>query len=231
MNEMLRYDSMKAKGVENYIELLKENNLLESVTNRLEKKNGMPPLQLIEQLFKGNDINFCNVLFSDFYFDYDSFFENFVFNIKNALQIGFQGYLKTFTISYIFYHRTTKEFLGEAKFINGDNNLLEKEINHFNKWMSLSDPIFKIHANVNNQIFEFIWRSFDHCSTFLKEMNNFNIENRMKGNWNPLPSDYSDHYIFTTKEEYETMKSKSLIIPEGYESEKTEYPIQYAKNI
>jgi len=228
MNEKNNYDSMKAKGVDNYIQTLKKYDLFEAITYRLKKKNRTPPIELIKYIFDDDDIDFCNSLFSDFYFDYDSFFENFISNIKSALQIGFNKHLEKFEISYIFHNRTTKEYLGETKFSEGKDILTKEENQNFNKWMSSSDPIFKIQANVKKQRFEFLWEGYNHCSSFLNEINKFNNINSIEGNWYPLPSDFSENYIFTSKKEYDLIKSNFLIIPENYESENFEYPVQYA---
>ena len=229
MNELVSYDSLKAKGVDNYIQILKDCGIYGNVANRLKRKTILLPNEFIAQLFNRDDIGFCSYLFSDFYYDLDGFYENFDHNVQTALEAGFNKELKNFQITYVYYHRGTKEFLGEIVSRTEKAGLSPEDFEKSKHWISVSDPIFKIQAKVKNATFEYEWANWEHGSRFLRKMNDFNESNKIGGSWYPLPSEYSEYYIFTTRAEYNLMIDRFLIVPEGYKNDKMEYPVGYAR--
>ena len=223
------YDSLKAKRVDHYIQVLKDFKIYEGVVERLKRKTTLPPDELIAQLFDGNDVGFCSYLFSDFYYDLDGFYESFDYNIQTALEAGFNDQLKSFQIIWVYYDRGTKEYLGEIVSRFEEGGLSPEDFENAKEWSSRSDPIFKIQANVRNEVFEYEWTDWEHGSRFLKSMNDFNESNNIEGRWFPLPSEYSEYYIFTTEAKYDLIRDRFLIVPEGYESDNMEYPVGYAR--
>lgn len=234
MTKNQKYDFFISLGVKNYIQTLENFNLIESITKRLKYRNGIildDIAELIESLYEESHIDLCKTLFSDLEFG-DGFNENLLSNISRIINSSFNEFLDKFEITYIFYKRYSNEHLGELKFNNGIDFPIshKQEIQNFNLWMAISDPIIKICAIIKGKTFEYIY-SMDnyHCSNLLSSINNFNYANNIKEIWHPLPSEYYEYYMLSSKQEYELIKNNNLILPENYESNKFEYPIRYAK--
>ena len=108
MKEVQGYKELIRKGPDNYISILKNNDLYEEVLQRIKRKNKSEPISLIQRIFKKQS-NFSEYLFSDLTYSLDYFYEGFELNLKHVIELSFQGLKFGYQITTEFHDRQTKE--------------------------------------------------------------------------------------------------------------------------
>ncbi|MEZ5056910.1 MAG: hypothetical protein R2879_07695 [Saprospiraceae bacterium] len=226
----MTYDQVKEKGIENYISVLKQNNLFDDILERIKKKNVEDPETVVRRIFE-NQKTFFEYLFSDLYFGFDSFYEDFDHHLKKILETCFEGTEVSFEIHSIYIDRNTKELKGKLLCFPKGGYTAE-DIQKINEWMPYCDPFMKISIQKRDTKHEFDWIGFElsNLPNLLNFLNEFCEDAGFSSKWFPIASSYGDNFIFTTPEKYQAILQNHLMPPSGYQVNEEEV-IFYPKGI
>ena len=192
---------MIRKGVDNYISILKENDLFDEAVERIKRKNASEPITLIKQIFE-NQSNFSEYLFSDLTY-LDDFYEDFQFYIKRVIKLSFQNSKYAYQITTEFYDWQTKKIKASISFYsNGKHDEIDPEL--FASLINSSKMQWRIVLNKKSETYVFNWSNFGEVNliNFLNFINDICKNNNGQFKWHPIPSSYGSAFIFTTKERY-----------------------------
>lgn len=231
--DVAKYEAVTSKGVDHYVQTLKDHAIYSDVVERITKRNSSPIDELITRISERHV--YSSQYFTDLNYSFDDFYESFRSYIGDAIGLVFNKIDYKFQIVTEYYHTISKEIVGTFIYYSEQDKNdfeLEREMIEGNQSSSI-DLNWHIIVFFEKSQKEYFYRAWqpDSIIGFINFLNEICHDLKIEKRWFPVASTHGSNFIFTAPTQFQLILDLGLMPPKGYQFPGYDDAVYYPEGI